>query len=91
MSNEVTIEDDSKESFETHCILWGYSTELDDNGFYVNPMTQRLFNAYEDAWRASRAALVVELPSGYKHPEGVHCLDKDAVESALDAAGVAYK
>ncbi len=90
-NNEVTIEAESKKSFEQHCEIWGYSTELDADGFYVNPMTQRLFNAYEYAWEESRAALVVELPSGYKYPEGVHYLDKDAVESALDAAGVAYK
>lgn len=86
MSNEVTIEEESKESFEAHCILWGYSTELDADGFYVNPMTQRLFNAYEDAWRASRAALVVELPdwSGYDTPR--QCMD--AVTTRLITLGV---
>jgi len=90
MSNEVTIEDESKESFETHCKLWDYSTELDADGFYINPMTQRLFNAYEDAWRASRAALVVELPDFFVC--GIDAaLYRDDVIDALDAAGVAYK
>jgi hypothetical protein len=57
------------------------------NGEYVSNVTECAWQA----WKASRAAQVVELPSGYKYPEGVHYLDKDAVESALDAAGVAYK
>lgn len=56
-------------------------------GFYSVDTVEQAWQA----WQASRAALVVELPSGYKYPEGVHYLDKDAVESALDAAGVAYK
>ncbi len=92
MSNEVTIEAESKKSFEQHCKLWGYNTELDSDGFYVNLMTRRLFNAYEDAWQASRAALVVELPverDGYA--QAFSCYSVDDMTDALDAAGVAYK
>lgn len=91
MSNEVIIEAESKKSFEQHCKIWGYSTELDDNGFYVNQMTQRLFNAYESAWQASRAALVVELPEIYETDWGSKYVVVGEVIDALDAAGVAYE
>lgn len=101
MSNEVTIEAESKKSFEQHCKLWGCNTELDADGFYVNLMTRRLFNAYEDAWSASRSALVVELPKEPEDPWGAMPYDRGQVDamramledckSALDAAGVAYK
>lgn len=62
-------------------------TWLCECGFYDARATEQAWQA----WQASRSSQVVELPSGYKYPEGVHYLDKDAVESALDAAGVAYK
>lgn len=47
-----------------------------------------------EAWQASRAALVVELPSlenGLIHPFDGPSMIVDAVAKQLDAAGVNYK
>lgn len=86
MNNGVTIEAESKKSFEQHCKLWGYNTELDADGFYVNPMTQRLFNAYEYAWEESRAALVVELPDWSEYDTPRQAID--ACEQSLTELGI---
>ena len=42
-------------------------------------------------WKASRAALCVELPFKEHHMMRDETYDADAVEEALDAAGIRYK
>lgn len=90
MTESIKVEEKCKPSFEKHCELWGYKIELDEGGFYIDSLTQRLFNAYYDAWQASRAATVVKLP--------LFCVDgvdaaeyRDDVIKALDEAGVSYE
>ena len=59
-------------------------------GEYGDDSTQFMW----DAWQASRAALVVELPSlenGLIHPFDGPSMIVDAVAKQLDAAGVSYK
>lgn len=65
MTESIKVEEKCKPSFEKHCELWGYKTELDEDGFYIDSLTQRLFNSYYDAWQASRAAIVVKLPESF--------------------------
>lgn len=86
------VEEKCKPSFEKHCALWGYKTELDEDGFYVDSLTQRLFNAYYDAWQASRAAIVVELPFQWVPPyEERGVMAAVCVLESLEQAGVSYK
>lgn len=90
MTESIKIEEKCKHSFEKHCELWGYKTELDEDGFYVDSLTQRLFSAYHDAWQASRAAIVVKLPE-YEFCNHHRNILIDEVKTALDAAGISYE
>ncbi len=92
----VKVEEKCKPSFEKHCKLWGYKTEVDEDGFYVDSLTQRVFNAYYDAWQASRAAVVVKLPDVFDgSPDNATYYDymyrKTEMEKALDDVGVDYE
>lgn len=63
-------------------------TWLCECGFYDARATEQAWQA----WQASRAALVVELPverDGYA--QAFSCYSVDDITDALDAAGVAYK
>lgn len=63
---------------------------MDSRGDYDSPSTHDAWMA----WQASRAALVVELPSlenGLIHPFDGSSMIVDAVANQLDAAGVACK
>lgn len=91
MTESIKIEEKCKPSFEKHCELWGYKTELGEDGFYTDSLTQRLFNAYYDAWQASRAAIVVKLPSFFSDRYESEICFTDEVEKSLDATGVNYE
>lgn len=86
--------DKMREEFSVHCQLWRYSEDIDEDGFFINPVTQRAWNTWQSAWQASRKALVVELPVAFPV-----CDDKDSAQvyfaddthKTLEAAGVAYK
>lgn len=96
--------DKMRESFSKHCHLWRYSEEVDENGFFTNPTTQRAWDVWTAAWQASRAALVVKLPItvcrthvfelphtnevGMEHDEYFEVED---IQKALKSAGIAYK
>ena len=57
-----------------------------DDGSYIITDVQ----AGWAGWKASRAALCVELPSRQTVICGTDLLDRELVEQALDAAGVLY-
>ncbi|MGL4757447.1 MAG: hypothetical protein ACRCXB_34270 [Aeromonadaceae bacterium] len=75
---------------------YGFSPSKDDKTTYSTPWVNDMFHA----WKASRAALVVELPGltpggdGYMYEDAYACGQHDCiaeVKSLLDDAGVGYK
>ena len=96
--------DKMREEFEAWAKLNGLRLERQtsmcggDMGRYDFGPTQAALEVWCDAWQASRAALVVELPSfengsirGYSGDCDEANMVVDAVAESLDAAGVSYK
>ena len=75
--------------YEGHCAPLESDWFKRDSDF---PDDYDYFPAQEawSGWKASRAALCVELPSRQTVICGTDLLDKELVEQALDAAGVLY-
>lgn len=85
--------DKMREEFSVHCQLWRYSEYIDEDGFFINPVTQRAWNAWQSAWQASRKALVVELPTTWdaSYTDKAIVMDASSVVEALEDAGISYK
>ena len=84
--------DKMREEFEVWCASIGFTLKPNafDNGDYAVGYGWEEWNA----WQASRAALVVELPTlenGLIHPYDGVSMVVDAVARQLDLAGVGYK
>ena len=65
-----------KKEFETFAKRWRYDLSENENGFYENATTQRVFDSFAWAWQASRQSLVVELPDSpsiLKYSNGLYC------------------
>ncbi len=75
----------SQKHFKEFAALWRYNLAQDDNGFYVDSLTQRVW----DAWQESRASMVVELPCWSEYDTTRQCMD--ATKQQLDEVGVKYK
>lgn len=74
-----------REEFEEWAIKHHFSvTKKPDGKSYVHDSTMCAF----EGWKASRAALCVELPSAWRLAEHEY---KRQVEESLDSAGVSYK
>ena len=86
-----------RDGFESWCLANGYTLRPAETncgiiieGDYGHPTVQIAWKA----WQASRAALVVELPTlenGLIHPFDGSSMIVDAVARQLDCAGVKYK
>jgi hypothetical protein len=85
--------DKRREDFDKFAQHWRYETETDEDGFFVAPITQRVW----DSWNAALDSLVVKLP-----PETVRLLyptfgetqpifSMAEVKSMLYKAGIKYK
>ena len=75
----------SQKDFEKFANHWRYDLTLTEEGYYSNTLTQHAWNA----WEASRAALVVELPDVCDlHPRKM--LESEVIKR-LEKAGVKYK
>ena len=75
--------------FESSC---GFSLSKDDKTTYSTPWVNDMFHA----WKASRAALVVELPelksfNASDEPDFAYEVAIDDIKCSLYEAGVAYK
>ena len=95
------MENKMREEFESWCMENNYTIRPAEkncniviDGAYGHPKVQVAW----EAWQASRAALVVELPSfenGSLRGYGGDCAEAnmviDSVAESLDAAGVSYK
>ncbi len=66
--------------------LYLYVAPCDSGLVYTNDLTLRMWQA----WQASRAALVVELPDWFVFGIDAACYRDDVIE-ALNKAGVSYK
>jgi hypothetical protein len=78
--------------FSKHCQLWRYSEEVDENDFFANVTTQRAWDVWVTAWKASRQVLVVELPVQWVPPyEEREVMAAICVLESLENAGVSYK
>jgi hypothetical protein len=78
-----------KKEFEAFAERWRYDLSENENGFYENATTQRVFDSFAWAWQASRQSLVVKLPAESDHSNGHY--DSGEVIEALFAAGVCYE
>ena len=81
------MSDKMREEFEAWALeSHGYNSGLTAGGFYYISKMDDLW----ESWKASRAALCVELPrKGVLHHTTTY--NAPDVRSALDAAGVCYK
>lgn len=79
--------DKMREEFEAWVISCDMCTYCDD-GKYRHQSTEWAW----ESWKASRAALCVELPIQYQAPlVDDPAMDADEVRWALDESGVSYK
>ena len=86
--------DNMREEFETwYEEMTSYPVEFGEDGNpspIGGPLSHNVTLGMWVAWKASRAALCVELPSRQTVICGTDLLDRELVEQALDAAGVLY-
>lgn len=81
--------DKCREEFEEWLFSY-YDDEIARN--LCERTKQALYDCYQDAWQASRAALVVELPSvSWADNLGQECMLLDEVTRMLDKAGIKYE
>ena len=83
------MSDKMKKEFEAFAGRWRYDLSENENGFYENATTQRVFDSFAWAWQASRQRLAVKLPcwSEYDSPRQY----MDATQERLNTAGVSYE
>ena len=82
--------DKAREAFEVWFeSSYGFCLSKDDETTYSTPWVNDMFHA----WKASRAALVVELPSDWRGGDFADGYNSAicAIENSLDDAGVSYK
>jgi hypothetical protein len=78
-----------RKEFEAFAERWRYDLSENENGFYENATTQRVFDSFAWAWTASRQSLAVKLSDICDlHPQKM--LERDVIKS-LDTAGVRYE
>ena len=86
------MSDKMKKEFETFAERWRYDLSENENGFYENATTQRVFDSFAWAWQASRQSLVVKLSdlteASFANFDTCYV---SHVEDALDTAGVSYE
>ena len=76
------MSDKLRDGFEAWATDGGWlDLRIGDDGFYMDNETYCAF----EAWKASRAALIVDLP------EKAALMSASSVYSSLDDAGVSYK
>jgi hypothetical protein len=80
-----------KKEFEAFAARWRYDLSENENGFYENATTQRVFDSFAWAWQASRQSLVVEMPELYETPSNGNVYFPEEITDALDVAGVKYE
>ena len=87
--------DKMREEFKTwHDGITGSSVEFNDVGIPVSigsALSETVTMGMWVAWRASRAALCVNLPDSERSVDCGDVLYRSDVEQALDDAGVLYK
>ena len=87
------MSDKLRDGFEAWATDGGWlDLRIGDDGFYMDNETYCAF----EAWKASRAALVVELPelksfNASDEPDFAYEVAIDDIKCALDDAGVGYK
>lgn len=80
-----------REEFEKWLVAYWHQPNLTiDKYGYENEIVSQQWDAWKQAWLASRKALVVELPQVYDDDYGGH-MSALSVEVALKDAGVRYK
>lgn len=83
---------ESRKQFEE----WATSEMLDvtkyiNTDVYCMPDTYQLWQAWQEAWQASRAAVVVKLPSFFSDRYETELCFTNELEESLDDAGVSYE